>query len=171
MNAQSCGYQTVGTWWEGWTDWGARIVWLFHPWGVAKLSSLLREALCHPWELCASAVAASCKDKYWWLLAFILTPCEIVLCCILLPYAWNASVASFLFLLSLLCSHILPHQNVLSFLCSQLLMLFRLSAVRVEEQRDEDCIWKVKVLDPPKGVIMSYRAMKGKRKNVQEEAG
>lgn len=50
-------------------------------------------------------------------------------------------------------------------------MLFRLSAVRVEEQRDEDCIWKVKVLDPPKGVIMSYRAMKGKRKNVQEEAG
>lgn len=54
-----------------------------------------------------------------------------------------------------------PHfasPNVLSFLCSQLSMLFR-----VEEQKDEDYFWEVKDLDPPKGVIMSFRAMKGQK--------
>lgn len=48
--------------------------------------------------------------------------------------------------------------NVLSFLCSQILMLFR-----VEEQKDEDYFWEVKDLDPPKGVIMSYGAVKGQK--------
>lgn len=50
-------------------------------------------------------------------------------------------------------------------------MLFRLSALRVEEQKDEDCVWKEKDLDPPKGVLMSYRAMKAKRRGVQEGTG
>lgn len=50
-------------------------------------------------------------------------------------------------------------------------MLFRLSALGVEEQNNEDCIWEVKDLDPQKGVKMSCRAMKGQRRNEQEGAG
>lgn len=62
-----------------------------------------------------------------------------------------------------------PAWVILSLL--QLSMLLGLGALRVEEQKDEDCTWEVKDLDSPKGVIVSYRAMKGQSRNVQEGAG
>lgn len=44
--------------------------------------------------------------------------------------------------------YILPHRGLPSFLCFQLSVMFKFSAHWVEEQGNEDCIWKLKITDP-----------------------
>lgn len=121
----------------------------------------------------ALVVAVCCMDKYWCccshvghpyhcLLALVLAPCRMVtllpslsLC----PGCWRDLPPLSAFPWS--APYILPHWTLPSFLYFQLLMMFRLSALWVEEQRGENRGWKAKVTDHHK-VLQSHIENEGK---------
>lgn len=109
-----------------------------------------------------SEASDDCKDKYWyccglWSCGRALTlplgthPCSMWDGTVLSPASVRLEGCSGLPPVpAFRCSapYILPHRGLPSFLCFQLSVMFKFSAHWVEEQGNEDCIWKLKITDP-----------------------